>query len=384
MGTAGKGAILNFGVGAHEVGCYGEPGVTDTCQDLTFNLPPNAITTPGMAFFCDGLTCPPNTPEPFSNLFGAQSSTCSKEGDCGCNAGTSDVCTVDCITGTDACKDGTIRCNNDGFDCIVNCMSESSCSGSTTIIGPVGGRLTVNCHGLKSCEGATVFDGAQSTDMTVICLGNEACKGSVTLNFGTGEGRLECRGTPDSCVGSPIFNMQAGPNAAFSCGGVNCPPEAPAAFGNTGNWPINPPATTEPNQPTATNPQPQNTGNNPAIPANPGPANPGNVVQPNPVTPQTRPPVVQNMLCCQTAIQGFKPWQGRCWGLQTIGDCQSEPNQRCVWEPNNCMTELLCSLRDVPCDYDNECCSEVCIGGTGQTIPAGQAVGGGPGVGTCR
>merc|ERR1712154_732973 len=250
MGTAGKGAILNFGVGAHEVGCYGEPGVTDTCQDLTFNLPPNAITTPGMAFFCDGLTCPPNTPEPFSNLFGAQSSTCSKGGDCGCNAGTSDVCTVDCITGTDACKDGTIRCNNDGFDCIVNCMSESSCSGSTT----------------------------------------------------------------------------------------------------------------EPNQPTATNPQPQNTGNNPAIPANPGPANPGpanpgNVVQPNPVTPQTRPPVVQNMLCCQTAIQGFKPWQGRCWGLQTIGDCQSEPN---------------------------ECCSEVCIGGTGQTIPAGQAVGGGPGVGTCR
>merc|ERR1712154_654208 len=134
--------------------------------------------------------------------FGAQSSTCSKEGDCGCNAGTSDVCTVDCITGTDACKDGTIRCNNDGFDCIVNCMSESSCSGSTTIIGPVGGRLTVNCHGLKSCEGATVFDGAQSTDMTVICLGNEACKGSVTLNFGTGEGRLECHGTPDSCVGS--------------------------------------------------------------------------------------------------------------------------------------------------------------------------------------
>ena len=165
----------------------------------------------------------------YSNVQGPQSSDCTAAGDCSCASGTSDVCVITCDGGADACKDGIIACNSDGFDCTVNCLSEASCSGSSEIVGPVGAKLTVNCIGLKSCEGATKFNGASSTDVTINCQGNEACKGSVEYNFGNGLASLACNGLPDSCVGGSVFNT--GIASGFSCSGPNCPPDAPQPFG---------------------------------------------------------------------------------------------------------------------------------------------------------
>jgi len=227
--TSCKGGIFNFGQGVHSVGCNGEPGVTNTCQDLLFNLPANAETTIGMAFACTGLTCPPNTPAAFDNTIGPKNANCAAAGDCGCKPGTNEICTINCDGGPDACKDGLIECNNNGFDCIVNCIADNACAGSAMITGPTNGRLTVNCRGIKACEGSVVFDGEFATDMTVICRGNEACKGSPVFNYGTGLGTLECNGQPDTCLGAATFNMQPGTESRFVCSGNACPSNVPGA-----------------------------------------------------------------------------------------------------------------------------------------------------------
>ena len=61
--TSCKGtARFNFGTGAASMGCHGDPV---SCQGAIINLPPGAESTPGMAFMCQGLFCPANTPTPF-------------------------------------------------------------------------------------------------------------------------------------------------------------------------------------------------------------------------------------------------------------------------------------------------------------------------------
>lgn len=392
--SACKGTNFNFGQGLGEIHCNGEP---DSCLQARFNLQAGAEQTPGMGFKCQGLFCPTYAPAPFNNVQGPQSSDCTSAGDCSCASGTKDKCEITCDGGVDACKDGIIACNSDGFDCVVNCLSEAACSGSSEIVGPVGGKLTVNCIGLKSCEGATKFNGAASTDVTINCQGSEACKGSVEYNFGNGIASLACNGLPDSCLGGSVFNT--GIAKGFSCSGPNCPVDAPQAFG-PGYQPMSP--NSNPNAPSNTLPggfvpsQPANTpstpnGVGPVAPNNPSgpiiaplPINPvpwtGTPIQPvpwtgpggngggnggvSPVNPSVPAPApAANMeYCCKTSITDFLPWRGRCWAYGTEVDCKSEPNGRCVWDPTRCLPDKpTCLMRNVPCSAQNDCCSEVCI-----------------------
>lgn len=175
---------------------------------------------------CECVTTTTTTPPP-----GPVSVTCSEVGDCQCPHGTKGTCTISCDGTTDACKDGIISCNNEGFDCIVNCLAGQACAGSAEVIGPAFGSLTVNCMGAQSCEGSTKIDGALGKDMSVICEGPQACKGSPMLNFGTGIGSLACLGAPDSCQGITETELNIPANAqAFSCTGDFCPAAAPAPF----------------------------------------------------------------------------------------------------------------------------------------------------------
>lgn len=140
-----------------------------------------------------------------------------------------------CEGDTDSCKDGLIECNNDGFDCIVNCISQESCGGSAYIRGPIGGKLIVNCIGEKACEGSTIFNGEAGTDLTVVCQGVEACKGGAQFIFGSGKGLVFCNGSPDTCLDA-VFTFPADamtrPGVSFSCNGDFCPPDSPQPFSN--------------------------------------------------------------------------------------------------------------------------------------------------------
>lgn len=157
-----------------------------------------------------------------------------ESGNCGCPYGTKGECTIICDGTNDACKDGVIDCNSDGFDCTVNCLAGSSCSGATVINGPVNAKLTVNCMGGQSCEGSVVVNNHQGTDTTIVCDGGQSCKGSVQFNFGSGYSRVACNGDPDSCQGGAVFNLPPGaefiPGAAFLCTGSFCPNYAPVPF----------------------------------------------------------------------------------------------------------------------------------------------------------
>eukprot|EP00484_Ammonia_sp_Unknown_P011298 CAMPEP_0197077200 /NCGR_PEP_ID=MMETSP1384-20130603/212497_1 /TAXON_ID=29189 /ORGANISM="Ammonia sp." /LENGTH=950 /DNA_ID=CAMNT_0042516061 /DNA_START=72 /DNA_END=2924 /DNA_ORIENTATION=- len=185
----------------------------------------------------DPLTCDCITTTTTRPPVGPIDVACENPGDCGCPFGTAGTCTITCDVGNDACKDGTIKCNNDGHDCTVKCLSPSACAGAATILGPARGKLTVTCSGSKACEGATKVDGESSTDVTVKCEGSQSCKGNVAVRFGTGFGRLECYGSPDACLGMDGGSLILAPNArntagaGFNCVG-NCPPGAPAPFSN--------------------------------------------------------------------------------------------------------------------------------------------------------
>eukprot|EP01083_Nonionella_stella_P225349 801251_1 len=133
----------------------------------------------------------------------------------------------------DACIEQEISCNNDGFACIINCISENACGGSI-INGPKHGSLTVNCIGEFSCEGGTTFNGNTGKDLYVNCDSTSACTESI-FNMGFGRTIIGCNGDPESCE-MAIFNLY--PNAlktdgiAFSCMGNFCPINAPKSFSN--------------------------------------------------------------------------------------------------------------------------------------------------------
>merc|ERR1719189_2171423 len=99
------------------------------------------------------MTCSCVDPSPHPITTRPINVICDQFGDCSCPVGTDRECIITCDATTDSCKDGTIKCNNNGFDCIVNCFGENSCSGLTKIIGPDQAALTVNCIGMKSCDG---------------------------------------------------------------------------------------------------------------------------------------------------------------------------------------------------------------------------------------
>merc|ERR1712154_740073 len=302
-----KGNIqLNFGYGVGTLKCTGEP---DACQGAMINLPANADTLPGAGFSCRGLFCPPDAPAPFLNMFGDHEVTCDTAGDCACPPGLQGTCTINCIGEVDACKDGIIECNNDGYDCIVNCMAYEACGGASSIMGPADSPLTVNCIGDKSCEGAFTVNGETGTDLTAVCQGPEACKGNAIFNFGYGAGSVVCPGSsPDTCLGA-VFNLHpespTGPGISFSCTGNACPPEAPV--------------TTAVQYPAGT------------------------------------------QWCCQTSIANFVPWQGRCWGHTDRASCNAEANDRCAWDPTNCFASApSCMTRGERCVNNADCCSTVC------------------------
>jgi hypothetical protein len=85
------------------------------------------------------------------------------------------------------------------------------------------------------------------------------------------------------------------------------------------------------------------------------------------MTCQCVPPIASNF-CCQTAETNFKPWQGRCWDERTEESCLAEPNNRCKWEPLNCLpsppvnslSNRPCLFREQHCTSHDDCCSEVC------------------------
>eukprot|EP00485_Elphidium_margaritaceum_P013187 CAMPEP_0202685300 /NCGR_PEP_ID=MMETSP1385-20130828/1052_1 /ASSEMBLY_ACC=CAM_ASM_000861 /TAXON_ID=933848 /ORGANISM="Elphidium margaritaceum" /LENGTH=954 /DNA_ID=CAMNT_0049339615 /DNA_START=49 /DNA_END=2913 /DNA_ORIENTATION=+ len=210
--------------------------------------------------------------------------SCDNAGDCGCPYGTAGQCTITCSVGTDACKDGTIKCNNDGYPCIVNCLSGSACAGSAHITGPRGASLSVNCLGGQSCEGSVQIDGSVSTDVSVVCDGSQACKGSMAVAYGLGSNSLQCNGSPDACVGMSAGSFVLPSNAhttigvAFQCSG-QCPPDAPASFSNiiggfptTPLYPTIPPIPQIPNIPGYTPPTIPVAPVPPMIPGYPSPA----------------------------------------------------------------------------------------------------------------
>lgn len=147
--------------------------------------------------------------------------------------GTTTDCKITCDGSNRACNDGMIRCNNDGFDCAVNCMAGTACSGSAIVYGPAAGTLTVRCMGDRACSGVMAVDHTFGVDTTIICGGSQSCTGSVQFNFGSGYSRVACIGNPDSCQGVD-FNLppdaQTLSGAAFLCTGVFCPGSAPAPF----------------------------------------------------------------------------------------------------------------------------------------------------------
>jgi len=76
--------------------------------------------------------------------------------------------------------------------------------------------------------------------------------------------------------------------------------------------------------------------------------------------------------CCLTAIDGFTPNNGRCWGHQDEASCEaldSLGDNQCKWDPSECLPNppvnsmdpsTPCLFRDSPCALDSDCCSEVC------------------------
>eukprot|EP01084_Bolivina_argentea_P016354 30608_1 len=159
---------------------------------------------------------------------------CDMPGTCECPAGHHGPCDIIC-DGPEVCIEHPINCNNNGYDCTVQCLSESACEGSTVINGPVGGSLTVNCLGDFACEGGTVFNGDKGLDLTVMCHGSSSCA-EATFNFGAGRGVIGCHGRPEACAGAQFHlppNSVATEGVSFTCLGLFCPPNAPAAFSNT-------------------------------------------------------------------------------------------------------------------------------------------------------
>eukprot|EP01083_Nonionella_stella_P072569 195709_1 len=341
--TACLEAVFNFGSAVSYVECNGDP---EACQGAQFNLIPGAQYKPGASFACVGLMCPePLSPAPFDN---SGRRRCSGAGDCSCEPGTNTPCELDCNGTPDACKDGVIECNSDGFDCVVNCRATNGCSGSTQIIGPRNAKLTVNCFGEKSCQGSVIVDGATSTDVSVQCNGAEACK-TAQFNFGFGVSSIACNGDLDSCVGA-TFNLVSGAQtragAAFECTGSFCPVNTPLAFSNV----ISTTTTT-----TTTS----------------APIQFGNVIRTTTTTngPSLSLPSAATSYCCVTSIPNFKPWAGRCWDQTTPEGCALEPNKRCVWDATNCLPSPPvnsivgtgpCAFHTAPCVHSSDCCSETC------------------------
>lgn len=362
-----KNAMLNYGEGVGRLSCTGAP---DSCIGVAINLPYGFTNLPKVSFACFGPFCPQSAPSAFSNVYnGAQAVKCVNTGDCGCIPGTTEVCVINCEDGGDACKDGIISCNNDGYECVVNCLSENACSGSARIMGPANAALTVNCEGGASCDGDTHFGaiGGTITDMSVFCNGLESCGGDLTFNYGTGRGRLQCN-SPDACMGRGSFNSIAveTPGASFECHGPNCKAFAPEPFVN----PLLPPPTPQPVPPPVAiiqpPPRPLPTLSRfvpspvPLVPRNVQTVRPVRNVQPVPVQPMN--PVFDAQYCCQTSIPNFRAWQGRCWGLTDEQACDGEIAGRCEWNPNECFGAApTCLMRNDVCVRDNDCCSGVCV-----------------------
>merc|ERR1712176_443675 len=65
-------------------------------------------------------------------------------------------------------------------------------------------------------------------------------------------------------------------------------------------------------------------------------------------------------LCC--AAKRAPNWNGRCWGATSKAMCDAvrPPTKRCEWRPSECRATQTCSLRDVDCESNSECCSERC------------------------
>jgi len=373
--------------------CNGDP---DSCQGVVINLPSNAYDIQGMAFQCNGLFCPSYAPPAFSNMVGAAEMFCSGPGSCSCPQGLRDTCTLNCAgaPGGDACKDGLIECNNDGFDCIVNCMDFESCAGATSIMGPAGGALTVQCLGDKSCEGSFAVNGEMGTDLTAVCQGPEACKGSAQFNFGSARGAVWCNGGVDTCLGA-TFNLPANADQmrgfSFSCQGPYCPADAPAPFSNVMLQPVPVP---QPVQPVPV-PQPAVPAPLPAVPApvptfpwqppaspsvplpTPRPATPAptyRIVNPQvplypsyPARPMTTEPGPRRVggavtpWCCHTSIPNTVSWQGICWGKENAAACNEAPNGRCEWDASRCFQSApTCLFQGDLCRTNEDCCSNAC------------------------
>jgi len=71
-------------------------------------------------------------------------------------------------------------------------------------------------------------------------------------------------------------------------------------------------------------------------------------------------------LCC--AAKRAPNWNGRCWGATSKATCDAvqPPTKRCEWRPSECRATQTCSLRDVDCESNTECCSERCRSDTKQ------------------
>jgi len=69
----------------------------------------------------------------------------------------------------------------------------------------------------------------------------------------------------------------------------------------------------------------------------------------------------ENEYCCQSkTVDGWNGnWNGICWGLRAKNDCEAHGIE-CHWDHDNCRSELACSLRDMECMSDEECCSGRC------------------------
>mmetsp|Transcript_3435 Transcript_3435/g.5790 ORF Transcript_3435/g.5790 Transcript_3435/m.5790 type:complete len:139 (+) Transcript_3435:76-492(+) len=96
--------------------------------------------------------------------------------------------------GKDACKDKSIRCNQQYFD-----------------------GYMVECDGESACSGNTMIDAGDAVYLKVTCDGKDACKGNTRIYCPEGLCLLECWGEK-ACEDIRVYEQE---NTQFSCTG-NC------------------------------------------------------------------------------------------------------------------------------------------------------------------
>jgi len=370
--TGCEDAVANMG-GASGFNCFGfcseSKGVPKPITPRPTKRPTLPPTAPSVAPSASPSNVPTLSPvEP-------QYVSCSGIGaECKCN--NARPCVLQCDA-ADSCTDSALICPPD-FDCTVEC-GHSAC-GKAVVSGPIDRRFEMSCFGVASC-GDVAVDSAMASDTLFVCSGKDSCKGAGTaLNCGKALCSMLFSGESAGDSATISTNFAVG----FSCEGryAQCPPDflapcpAPGASACTAAQVFDPERCR---------------CECPFVPEA-GSGCPGRQrfdskscrceVDCAAGTPTEAQCAAQGLAfrdcacwdsnyCCLTNPVQPEPkqWAGRCWGETLEVSCLAQPNQRCVWSPNECLQNpprngldpsRPCSFADIPCARDSDCCSEFC------------------------